>query len=176
MNNALIRYLLRWSLPFVDEQHLKGARGSTASFSTHLHQFALSASLFSRLALVCAFAILLCSFLAWPISTLTLYQVIKWLLILVTMGVLVHCWRLLSAWHCVLGLDNQGHVTVSAPDTGVCQMGFSRPPVVNPLLCIVFLQDIDTGENRLLCIWQDMLTDTEYRSLCRLLLRTRTVL
>ncbi|MCL1149954.1 protein YgfX [Shewanella ulleungensis] len=157
----------------MDEQHLKASSAFTRSFSTHQHQFALSASFLFRFALVCAFAVMLCSFLAWPASSLSLYLFIQLLLAMLTLGLLIYCLRKLNLWYCVLCIDNSGRTTVSDAVSKGCIVEFSRHPIVNPLVCVLFLREVKTGEKRWVWVWQDMLTDTEYRTLCRLLLQLK---
>ncbi|WP_160053048.1 protein YgfX [Shewanella litoralis] len=157
----------------MDEQRLNASATSTRSFSTHQHQFALSASFLYRFALVCFFAVILCSFLAWPASSSSLYLLIQLLLVMLTLGLLVYCWRKSSLWHCVFNVDKTGIAALSDAESEVCLVEFSRHPIVTPIVCVIFLRETQTGENRWVWVWQDMLSDTEYRTLCRILLQRK---
>lgn len=92
---------------------------------------------------------------------------------MLTLGLLIYCWRKLTLWYCVLCIDNSGGATLTDAVSEVCRVEFSRHPIVNPLVCIIFLREVKTGEKRWVWVWQDMLTDTEYRTLCRLLLQRK---
>ena len=157
----------------MDEQHLKASQVTTSSFRTHQHQFGLSASFLSRLFLLCWFAILLCSFLAWPQWTSLIFLGIQLLLVLLTLGLLLYCWRKLTVWQCCLSLNHLGSITLSEHGLSAARVVLSRPAMVSTLVCVVFFQDVKSGEKRWLWIWHDMLTDTEYRTLCRLLLQLK---
>ncbi len=153
--------------------NLKPVQVSDFSPRTHLYQFGLSASFLSRLALVCFFAVILCSFLAWPNLASSLAFYAQLLLIFLTLCLLVYCWRKLTRWQCIFSLDKHGFAQIVEPSSQIYLVDFCRRALVNPLFCIMFLQDMHSGERRVLWVWHDMLTDTEYRTLCRLLLQLK---
>jgi toxin CptA len=64
----------------VEEQHLNPPVDVLVSTSTHMQQFALSASFLQRGALVVSFAVVLTSFLAWPYYPSLIYHAIQMLL------------------------------------------------------------------------------------------------
>ncbi|WP_268244268.1 protein YgfX [Shewanella algicola] len=155
------------------EPNLKPVQASDFSPRTHLHQFGLSASFLSRVALVCFFAVILCSFLAWPNLASSMLVYAQLLLALLTLCLMVYCWRKLTRWQCIFSLDKRGFAQIVEHSSQTYLVDFCRRALVNPLFCMIFLQDIHSGERRILWVWHDMLTDTEYRTLCRLLLQLK---
>jgi len=136
-----------------------------------MQQFALSASFLQRGALFVSLAVMLSSFLAWPSYPSLIYQLIQVLLIISTILIFVFGWRKISRWRCLLSLGNKRAGTLLYDVMGQPQnIRLSKKPFISPLLCVIFLQYTKTGENRLLLVWSDMLDDTGYRTLCRLLL------
>jgi toxin CptA len=136
-----------------------------------MQQFALSASFLQRAGLTVFFAVILSSFLAWPSYSSLIYHIIQTLLFIVVMLIFVFEWRRLSHWRCLFSLGNKRAGTLLY-GTGVqaSNISLSKKAFICPLVCIIFLQVSKSGDQRLLLVWSDMLDDTAYRDLCRLLL------
>jgi toxin CptA len=136
-----------------------------------MQQFALSASFLQSGALLVSLAVVLSSFLAWPSYPSLIYQIIQTLVFIVTILIFVFRWRRVSRWRCLLALGNKQAGTLLYGVVGqAANINFSKKPFISPLLCVIFLQYTKTGQRRLLLVWSDMLDDTAYRTLCRLLL------
>lgn len=89
-------------------------------------------------------------------------------------------WQL-SYWHCrfSLGRDGEGQIAwrvkrrlASVDETSMEKFTLVMNPIVTPLVVFFYVhsQDMRVGHRRLVIVWADMLDDTSYRHLCRLLL------
>ncbi|MFT6131673.1 MAG: toxin CptA [Shewanella sp.] len=155
----------------MEEQHLNPPVDVLVSTSTHMQQFALSASFLQRGALVVSFAVVLTSFLAWPYYPSLIYHAIQMLLFVTIIIIFFYSWRRVSSWRCLLTLGDKGAGTLLQGENGsLNKITLTKKPFISPLMCIIYLQHLQTGENRVLLVWSDMLDDTAYRNLCRLLL------
>ncbi|MGX9461950.1 protein YgfX [Shewanella sp. A14] len=135
-----------------------------------MQQFALSASFLQRAALCVSLAIILSSFLAWPDYPSLIFHIIQILLFIITIVIFAHFWRKISRWRCVFTLGDKGAGSLLlGVNTLPHKVTLTKKAFVSPLLCVIYLQQ-QTGEQRLLLVWSDMLDDTAYRNLCRLLL------
>ncbi|MBB1439260.1 hypothetical protein H5202_11325 [Shewanella sp. SG41-4] len=153
------------------EPHLNQPIDLLVNTSTHMQQFALSASFLQRAALMVAFAVVLTSFLAWPHFPSLIYRITQMSLFLSIIFIFVYSWRSLSNWRCLLTLGDKGSGTLLQGENGsLNKIILTKKPFISPLLCVIFLQQAQTGDNRILLVWSDMLDDTAYRNLCRLLL------
>jgi toxin CptA len=155
----------------VEEQHLNPPIDSLLNTSTQMQQFVLSASFLQRGALIVSLAVVLSSFLAWPSYPSLIYQIIQTLLFIATILIFIFEWRRVSRWRCLLSLGNKQAGTLLYGVEGQSDnVRLCKKPFISPLLCIIFLQYTKTEERRLLLVWSDMVDDTAYRTLCRLLL------
>ncbi|QDE30403.1 MULTISPECIES: protein YgfX [Shewanella] len=154
----------------MEEQPLSPSIDSLLNTSTHMRQFALSASLLQRGAWLMSLAIVSSSFLAWPHYPSFIFYIVQTILFITIIIIFVLGWRRLSRWHCVFSLGNNGAGTlVLAGNSEPNKFRLTKKPFISPLLCLLYLQ-LQTGEKQLLLVWRDMLDDTAYRNLCRLLL------
>ncbi|AZG74275.1 protein YgfX [Shewanella livingstonensis] len=134
-----------------------------------MQQFALSASFLQRGALVAFFAVILSSFLAWPHYPSLIYNILQTLLFIVIIIIFTYAWRSVSRWRCLLTFGDKGTGTLLDLSGHTQKIRLSKKPYISPLLCIIYLQNTKTAEYQLLLVWNDMLDDTAYRNLCRLL-------
>ncbi|KVX03416.1 protein YgfX [Shewanella frigidimarina] len=155
----------------MEEPHLNLSVDLLVSTSTHMQQFALSASFLQRAALVVSFAVVLTSFLAWPYFPSLIYHSVQMLLFIIVIVIFAYRWRSVSRWHCLLTLGDKKTGTLVQRGNGSSnKIILTKRAFISPLLCVIFLQHLQTGDNRILLVWSDMLDDTAYRNLCRLLL------
>ena len=136
--------------------------------STQTQQFSLSVSFLQRGALLILYAVVLSSFLVWPNSSNFFYEIFKCLVLALTIAIFIYCWRRLSGWSCVLSLEDNGSGTLTVDAINHSIM-LSRKAMISPLFCVVFLHNTHTDSAQMLVVWSDMLDDTHYRNLCRLL-------
>jgi len=141
------------------------------------HSFHLIASFDQRLSLVVLACVCLTSFLAWPPIDNGYYQLAKWLFFMLILGFFLYQFWQLSRWECGFSLDVSGVGTLTVcADLGK-KFALRARQIVTPFVCLMFIElDSDSEawwhnrDKRLIIIWSDMLDDTDYRHLCRLLL------
>ncbi|ACJ30469.1 Conserved hypothetical protein [Shewanella piezotolerans WP3] len=127
------------------------------------HSFSLYSSFGQRLSLTVVAAICFTSFLIWPYSESLLYLVSKALTFSLCCCFFVRQFWLLRHWSCQFILSADGSVRIEQQ----C-FALKGRPIVTPFM-VVF--DIHCGsDEKRLVVWADMLNDTNYRHLCRLLL------
>lgn len=154
----------------MEERSLNSQFDPLINSSTQLQQFALSASALQRGALLISATLILSSFWAWPNHHSVIFHLIQAILFCITIVIFITGWRRLLRWHCLLSLGNKGTGTLTMGVNGqTYRIRLVKKPFISPLLCFIYLQR-ETGEQRLLLVWRDMLDDTAYRNLCRLLL------
>ena len=145
------------------------------------HSFRLTSSFDQRLALVVLASICLCSFLAWPSLDHLIYLSIKYCAAGLTLVFFSYQFWQLTYWHCRFSLsrDGEGQIAFSvrsefAAEDEIVSEKFTlvMSPIVTPLVVFFYVhtQDMPVGHRRLVIVWADMLDDTSYRHLCRLLL------
>ncbi|MCE9679056.1 hypothetical protein LZP69_07670 [Shewanella sp. AS1] len=109
----------------------------------------------------------------------------KWLIALLVLLLFIVQWRKLYAWSLAFWVDEAGRCAfipsrtielVTEPDNGSANA--LKTLWVSPWLVVFHLNvKANSGENtreprkHLILVWRDMLDDTSYRHLCRLLLR-----
>ncbi|WP_220764361.1 MULTISPECIES: protein YgfX [unclassified Shewanella] len=127
------------------------------------HSFDLTSSNGQRLSLTVVALICLSSFLIWPYAENTLYILLKSLLFCACSGFFI--WQLyrLKYWQCQFVLKADGAGRFKDGRDFVIQ----GKPVITPF-AVMFDITIMGGKKRLV-LWADMLDDTNYRHLCRLL-------
>ncbi|MGZ9897535.1 protein YgfX [Shewanella gaetbuli] len=132
------------------------------SYSTQIHYYSLSASFHQLLACWVIFLVVLSSFIAWPELSSPLILISFYILILL----LSFCWAWLlyrlKRWHCEFIIDNKGQGKL-LPDGDFVQV---KPAYICPFVCILYLQ-LDNQVRRDIWVWADMVNDTDYRTLCR---------
>ncbi len=154
---------------------------SYLSVADQRHSFRLTSSFDQRLALVVLASVCLCSFLAWPRLDNLIYLMIKYCAAGVTLVFFSYQFWQLSYWHCrfSLGRDGEGQIAwgvkrrlASVDETSMEKFTLVMNPIVTPLVVFFYVhtQDMSVGHRRLVIVWADMLDDTSYRHLCRLLL------
>lgn len=142
----------------MDVQHLK-----QASNSTHTSLFVLSASFNQYLCYWIMFAVVMTSFIAWPqIDSITLSITFYILISLVPVFFARQLW-VLRKWQCQIIIDGKlgGRLENGQSFT------FGKAAFICPLFCFLYLEFEDESR-QIYCIWADMLDDTQYRTLCRL--------
>lgn len=137
--------------------------------------FSIKTSLLQKLALLVLAGLCLFSFWLWPVLDNVIYQGIKILLALSVSAFFIQQFWQLPQWHWQFSLDDRGQGVVEAQGDEPENIALVqyRPAIVTPLLCILFL--VKDPQNQavkvVLPVWVDMLDDTSYRHLCRLLSR-----
>lgn len=127
------------------------------------HSFSLYSSFGQRLSLTVVAAICLTSFLIWPYSESLVYLVSKAVTFSLCCCFFIWQFWLLRYWSCQFILSADGSVRLNQQ-----RFVIKGKPIVTPF-AVVF--DIHCGrERKRLVVWADMLNDTNYRHLCRLLL------
>ncbi|MFB2802083.1 protein YgfX [Shewanella seohaensis] len=132
------------------------------------HSFSVKASRDQRLSLVVFVCVCSTSLLIWPETDVVFWRVLKLVFAVLILGFLGYqLWRL-RAWHCRFELNGKGEGWLSTGET------FHVLPRtwVTPFACLVYYQSAD--KLYLLPLWADMFSDTDYRHLCRLLLKVKT--
>ncbi|MDB2386890.1 hypothetical protein N9W21_06060 [Shewanella sp.] len=128
------------------------------------HSFCLYRSFDQRLSLVVVAAICLTSFLLWPYSDSPFYLTIKAIcFILCSVFFVWQFWRL-KDWSCQFLLSSDGHGKLGLRQRFVV----TGKPLITPF-AVLFDVQCEQDIKRLV-VWRDMLDDTDYRHLCRLLL------
>ncbi|MCH1928698.1 hypothetical protein L9G16_00730 [Shewanella sp. A25] len=132
------------------------------------HSFSVSSSFDQRLSLVVFILVCSTSFLVWPSTDNLLLSLLKYVLIAVVFVFLIH-----SLWR--LG-DWQRRFSLNANGEGRLEDGevfyILKETRVTPFVCLIYY--VANDKKQLLPIWADMLSDTDYRHLCRLLLQAKT--
>ncbi|ABZ75644.1 conserved hypothetical protein [Shewanella halifaxensis HAW-EB4] len=127
------------------------------------HSFDVCSSFGQRFSLTVIAFVCLSSFFIWPYAENTLYILFKGLLFITCCVFFVwQLWRL-KEWRCrfVLRADGVGKLE------GNVDFALIGKPVITPF-AVMF--DISLAkQSRRLVVWADMLDDTNFRHLCRLL-------
>ena len=128
------------------------------------HSFSLYSSFGQRLSLAVVAAICLTSFLIWPYSESLFILVSKILTFTLCCSFFAwQYWRLRN-WNCQFILSADGHGQLNQQQSFIVK----GKPIVTPFAAIF---DVDCEQEiKRLVVWRDMLDDTNYRHLCRLLL------
>ncbi|RTR34683.1 protein YgfX [Shewanella atlantica] len=132
-----------------------------------LHSFSVNASFDQRLSLIVFCGVCLTSFLAWPDIDSFYYSFAKYLSF--TLLVLFFCYQFwsLKHWRCRFSLNVKGEGSLDENNRSESFELVGRR-LVTPFVSLFYIQT-DSGK-RLIIVWSDMLDDTSYRHLCRLLL------
>ncbi|WP_299802109.1 protein YgfX [uncultured Shewanella sp.] len=127
------------------------------------HSFDLNSSNGQRISLTVLSLICLSSFLIWPYAENTIYILLKLLLFSACCGFFI--WQIyrLKHWQCQFMLKADGAGKFKNGTEFVLQ----GKPIITPFA--VMFDITFTGGNKRLVLWADMLDDTNYRHLCRLL-------
>ncbi|SQH75589.1 conserved membrane protein of unknown function [Shewanella benthica] len=145
------------------------------------HSFRLTSSFDQRLALVVLASVCLCSFLAWPSLDNIIYLSIQYCAAGLTLVFFSYQFWQLTYWYCRFSLnrDGEGQIVFRGrselavvDEIAMEKFTLILSPIVTPLVVFFYVhtQDMHVGHRHLVIIWADMLDDTSYRHLCRLLL------
>ncbi|WP_076407702.1 protein YgfX [Shewanella sp. UCD-KL12] len=146
------------------------------------HSFTLTASFDQRLSLVVAACICLTSFLAWPYFGNAYFQLFKYLLFSLICLFFIYQFYQLKQWSCqfTLGDRGEGMLSIKAPNRYIAdstqvakKFKLIRKPVITSFIVLFYIQLEGSHRKRLMIVWADMLDDTGFRHLCRLLLNAR---
>ncbi|MCK8043676.1 hypothetical protein MSG37_02160 [Shewanella sp. 1CM18E] len=127
------------------------------------HSFALQSSHGQRLSLAIISAICLSSIAVWPYLENPVYLTIKYLLIGACVCFFIWQFLRLKTWHCRFVMCSDGTGKLESQGNFVV----INKPFITPLAVVFDIQL--QNETKRLVIWADMLDDTNYRNLCRLL-------
>ncbi|MFV0596946.1 protein YgfX [Shewanella sp.] len=131
------------------------------------HSFSVKASFDQRLSLVVFVCVCSTSLLIWPETDIAFLRGLRFLFAVLLLGFCCYqLWRL-RTWHCRFELNSKGEGWLSTEEA------FHVLPRtwVTPFVCLVYYQSGD--KLHLLPLWADMFSDTDYRHLCRLLLKAK---
>ena len=129
--------------------------------------FSVKASLDQRLSLVVFVCVCSSAFLLWPQSDTIALSLLKYFFIaLICIFLLSQLWRL-QHWRLDFMLNDKGEGRLSTGE----HFKVLKRTWVTPFVCLIYIEA--DAEQRLLMVWADMLVDTDYRLLCRLLLRAK---
>ena len=132
------------------------------------HSFSVKASFDQRLSLVGFVCVCSTSLLLWPETDTAVLHGLRAIFAVLILGFLCSQLWQLRKWHCRFELNGQGDGWLS---TGEAFHVLPRT-WVTPFICLVYYQSAD--RLHLLPLWADMFSDTDYRHLCRLLLKVKT--
>ncbi len=125
-----------------------------------------------RLTLLSLSAVSITSFILWPASDNAWFQTLFWTCCLLTTGIVVSLLRQLWHWQVQLTISlvsDVQHIQVNQSCLVQC-----KPPWVSPFMAVIWLCDPNNAKNkRMLMVFADMLTDSQYHHLCRTLLQAR---
>ncbi|ABV35751.1 conserved hypothetical protein [Shewanella sediminis HAW-EB3] len=134
-----------------------------------LHSFSLKASFDQRLSLVVFCSVCLSSFLAWPDIDNFYYSFAKYLLFTLILLFFSYQFWSLNHWRCRFSLNVKGEGSLDEMIRGERKtFELSGRRIVTPFVSLFYIRTV--SEKRLIIVWSDMLDDTSYRHLCRLLL------
>lgn len=127
--------------------------------------FLITSSFDQRLTLVISYLLFLSSFLFWPQSDSNIILWIKiGLLSVLTVFFIWQGWRL-NRWQCEFRLSTSG--SGSFPDGQ--RFLLVRKAFISAFVVVFYYQCVNDNKSKMIVVWSDMLTDTNYRHLCRLL-------
>ncbi|MCG9695937.1 hypothetical protein L1D21_03060 [Shewanella sp. Isolate11] len=110
-------------------------------------------------------AVCFTSLLAWPAINHLAITLFKWLVAIGLAIFFILQWLKLKLWSFEFWVDEAGQASCDQLDAP-CQIKLLW---ISPLILVFQLRDLK--RKRLVLVWRDMLDDTSYRHLCRLLLR-----
>lgn len=146
------------------------------------HSFTLTASFDQRLSLVVAACICLTSFLAWPYFGNIYYQLFKYLLFSLICLFFAYQFYRLKQWSCKFVIGDRGEGILSIKESNSPMADITQvpkkfkvilKPVITSFIVLFYIQLEGSRQKRLMIVWADMLDDTGFRHLCRLLLTSR---
>lgn len=109
------------------------------------------------------------SLLIWPYTEFLVVTLLQLGFFLLSVGFLI--WQLwwLKDWRLSFVLNGKGDGRLSTGEP----FRVLRRTWVTPFVCLMYLDAED--KTRLLLLWADMFNDADYRHLCRLLLKAKTI-
>ncbi|MCL1050227.1 hypothetical protein L2755_11385 [Shewanella abyssi] len=130
------------------------------------HSFHLSSSFDQRLSLVVVASLCFSSFMIWPYGESLSYLFCKALIFILCISYFSWQFWQLKYWSCQFILSAKGNGRLNQKHGFVIR----GKPIITPF---ALMFDIQCGtEVKRLLVWADMLDDTSYRHLCRLLLQS----
>lgn len=127
--------------------------------------FSITSSFDQRLTLVISYLLFLSSFLFWPQSNSSIILFVKiGLLSVLTVFFIWQGWRL-SRWQCEFRLSTSGSGSFSNGQRFI----LVRKAFISAFFVVFYYQCVGESKKKMIVVWSDMLTDTNYRHLCRLL-------
>ncbi|RTR39031.1 hypothetical protein EKG38_08865 [Shewanella canadensis] len=138
-----------------------------------LHSFSLHASFDQRLSLVVFCGVCLTSFLAWPDIDNSYYSFAKYLFFTLLVLFFSYQFWSLNHWRCRFSLNAKGEGSLDERNNSEREsFVLSGRRFVTPFVSLFYIQT--DSSKRLIIVWSDMLDDTSYRHLCRLLLSNKS--
>lgn len=127
------------------------------------HSFNLISSNGQRLSLAIICAICLSSFFIWPYIENTFYLLVKYLIACVCIAFFIKQFIALRYWHCSFIVRSDGSGKLEQAGNFIV----INKPFITPFALMFDIQL--QHETKRVVVWADMLDDTNYRHLCRLL-------
>lgn len=108
----------------------------------------------------------LASFYWWPAAYIPEFILLKTLLFMLTAALFVRLQLKLNRWQASVILTDAGEITLNGRAANIDRS------MVTPLVCFIYfnIESARGTEQELVPVFRDMLTDSDYRRLCRLLL------
>ncbi|WP_298768423.1 protein YgfX [uncultured Shewanella sp.] len=129
------------------------------------HSFSIASSFDQRLTLVISYLFFLSSFLFWPQSDSRIFLFVELGLFIALTAFFIRQWWCLIRWHCGFSLSTSGSGIFADGQ----QFVLVRRAFISAFVVIFYYQCVGESKKKMLVVWSDMLTDTDYRHLCRLL-------
>ncbi|QQX81449.1 hypothetical protein JK628_06190 [Shewanella sp. KX20019] len=130
------------------------------------HSFHLSSSFDQRFSLVVVASLCFISFMVWPYGESFSYLFCKSLIFILSISYFSWQFWQLKHWSCQFILSAEGNGRLNQKQGFVIK----GKPMITPFALMFDIQ-CETEVKRLV-VWADMLDDTSYRHLCRLLLQS----
>ncbi|MCF1427167.1 MAG: hypothetical protein LPD71_12665 [Shewanella sp.] len=123
-------------------------------------KFHFTSSFWQRLSFVGVAAAILASYLFWPVAFIPQFSWLKWALFCLTLGYFLLLWQRLKGWQCDFIVAADGSAFSEAGDPLEIKLVWISP--------LIILLHISCRERKSACfIFRDMVSDSDYRSLCR---------
>ncbi|WOT04344.1 protein YgfX [Shewanella youngdeokensis] len=130
------------------------------------HSFSVTSSFGQRLSLAVLASVCLTSFCIWPSFDSSVYHSCRLLIFCCCLMFFIRVFWRLKYWRCQVLLSAEGHGVLNQQQRFIV----TGKPIVTPF-AVMFYVEYDGKVTRVV-VWADMLNDTNYRHLCRLLLQS----
>lgn len=139
----------------------------TSKSGAQQYYFTLGASFNSWLTLIILSLALLSLFLAWPQSQFSWFNALFIFCLFITLGLISYLLWSHHHWFCHFSLNQNGSGMLDSNQAFV----INTRPFITAFVSIIYIEITQPNANKvaMIWVWSDMLDDTSYRHLCRLL-------